>query len=218
MGELRAESPLWVEFSGLPEFVNAKIRKGTWSIFKKVMELDCAANVEPGVVEISLDELADRTGLAAKIVERCLIGLRRKNLLACFVPDNTAEKALLRIIIPLNTPIAPEDVKKQHPNLFPPGDDFFRYADEHLPTPEDDATLQEIIDLYFNSLGLKMNLFILDELRLIRQRFKLSDIKKVFRAAKYHEIKSLRWVMHRLFSGRKKDAKRKKRRKTKRRV
>jgi hypothetical protein len=215
LGEKRAEFPLWLEYSGLPELINTRIRKGAWSVFKKVVELDCAVNVDPGVVSISLRELAERTGLSPEIVQRCLNGLRKKKIVACFIPDNFEENALLRIVVPLKTPLSPDKVKKEKSDLFPPGEDFFRYFDHRAIEPQDDEILQEIIDLYFNSLGLKMNLFILDELRLIRQISNLSDIRRVFETARRLEIKSLRWVMRQLLSGRKKDGKRKRRKKKK---
>jgi len=215
MEEIRATFPLWIEFSGLPEFVNTKIRKEAWSVFKKIVELDCEANLEPGVLDISLQDLGSRTGLSPQIVEKCLNGLRKKKLLACFIPDNPLEKCLIRIVIPLKTPIPAQDLKKQRSDLFPPGSDFFRYFDERIAQPEDDEALREIIDLYFNTIGLKMNFFILDELRLLRQRFPLSDVKRVFESAKRLEIKNLRWVMRQLVSGTKKDVKGKRRKKKK---
>lgn len=214
MNEVRHEFPLWLELSGLPEWLNSKVRKEAWSVLKKIVELDCVANIEPGVVEISLSVLGRRTGISPQIAERCLSGLRRKKILACFIPDNFEENALIRIAIPIVTPQDPKEIKKQYDKLFPPGKDFFRYVDERVPEPEDDEILQQIVDLYFNSLGLKMNLFILDELRLLRQRFELSDVKSAFDLAKRLEIKSLKWVMRQLISGKKTNGKRK-RRKTK---
>ncbi|MBN1900546.1 hypothetical protein JW926_04385 [Candidatus Sumerlaeota bacterium] len=209
MNEARHEFPLWLELSGLPDWLNSKVRKDAWSVFKKVAELDCAANIDPGVVEISMSDLARRTGIAPDSVEKCLSRMRKKKILACFIPDNPDESALIRVVIPLASPIAPQEIKKKYEKLFPPGKDFFRYVDEKVPEPADDEVLQEIVDLYFNSLGLKMNLFILDELRLLRQRFELPDVKRAFELAKRLEIKSLKWVMRQLISGKKTDGKRK---------
>ena len=215
MGEIRAECPVWLELSGLPEFLSERVRKEAWTVFKKIVELDCAVNLEPGVVEASIDELALRTGLPADVIGRCLAALRKKKFLACFIPDNTEEKALIRIIIPLKTPIPPKELKNKRTDIFPPGLDFFRYVDQPPPSVENDPILSEIVDLYFNAIGLKMNFFILDELCLMRQRFELSEIKKAFEAAKRYEVKSLRWVMHQLVAGIKKDGKRKKGRRKK---
>jgi len=215
MGEKRAEFPIWLELSGLPGFVNTKVRKGAWGVFKKIVELDCASNLEPGVVEVSLSEIASRIGMEPELVAKCLERLKKKKLIACFIPDNFEEKGLFRVVVPLETPIPPPELKKARPELFPPGDDFFRYVDQKLPEPADDKILQEIVDLYFNSLGLKMNLFILDELRLLRQRFKLSDIKRAFENAKRLDKKSLHWVTRQLLAGKKKNAEKKKKRKRK---
>ena len=216
MDEKRAEFPLWLEYTGLPEWINNKVRREAWSVFKKVIELDCAVNLDPGVVETSLQELASRTGLTPEVIQRCLTGLRKKKIIACFIPDNLEEEALIRVVTPLKTPISPAKLRKQNPRLFPPGEDFFRYSDQRAAEIEDDEILREIIDLYFNTIGLKMNLFVLDELRLIRQRFKLSDVKRVFESAKRHEITSLRWVMRQLLGGKKKHGEKKRGKKKKR--
>lgn len=213
--EMRTECPLWLEFSGLPEFLCKRVRKEAWAVFKKIVELDCAVNLEPGVVEISLDELALRTGFTADVIGRCVAALRKKKFLACFIPDNTEEKALIRITTPFKTPIPSQELKNKRSDIFPPGLDFFRYVDQPPPSVENDPILSEVVDLYFNAIGLKMNFFILDELCLMRQRFELSEVKKAFEAAKRHEIKSLRWVMRQLVAGMKKDGKRKKGRKKK---
>ena len=212
MKEIRSEFPRWLEFSGLPEYVNKKIRRGAWSVFKKVVELDCERNIEPGVVEISLEQLGARTGLPPDVTEKCLTGLRRKGKLACFIPDNPEEDALVRVVVPLHTPVSAEEVRSGYSSIFPPGKDFFRYHDTREPSKEQDKTLQEIVDMYFNSIGLEMNLFILDELRLIRQRFTLSEIKKVFELAKRLEIRNLRWVIRQLVYHKKKHEKEKKER------
>lgn len=215
MNEQRTEFPLWLELCGLPQYVYEKVRKDAWLVFKKVVELDCAANIDPGIVEISLDELANRTGQPVESVEKSLLALRKKKLVTCFIPDNTEEKALIRIASPLTTPISAQDLKKKRAEIFPPGKDFFRYADQRAPIPQDDAVLSEIVDLYYNSLGLKMNFFILDELRLMRQRFELSVIKKAFDAARQFGGKSLNWVMRQLLAGSKKDDKKERVRKKK---
>ena len=215
MSEQRAEFPLWLELCGLPQYVYEKVRKDAWIIFKKVVELDCFANIDPGIIEISLNELANRTGLPGETVGKCLLALKKKKLISCFIPDNAEEKALIRVALPLPTPIAPKDLKKQRTDIFPPGKDFFRYADQRTPIPQDDATLSEIVDLYYNSIGLKMNFFILDELRLMRQRFELSDIKKTFETARQIGGKNLNWVMRQLLAGSKKDDKKERTRKKK---
>ena len=81
MNEQRAEFPLWLELCGLPQYVYEKVRKDAWIVFKKVVELDCFANIDPGIIEISLNELANRTGLPVETVEKCLLALKKKKLI-----------------------------------------------------------------------------------------------------------------------------------------
>lgn len=209
-GEERAEFPLWLELSGLPEKINSKARKHAWMVFKKIVELDCAVNLEPGIVEISLNELGRRTGLDPEFVEKCLNSLKRKHFIACFIPDNYEEGAFARVSSPLKTPVDPEELKKKRSDLFPPGKDFFRYHDQRPAGPGDDEVLKEIVDLYFNAIGLKMNQFVLDELRIIRQRFKLSDIKRAFENARRRDIRALSYIVRYLMAKQKKDGSKKK--------
>ena len=70
-----------------------------------------------------------------------------------------------------------------------------------------ERVLQEIVDLYFNAVGLKMNAFVLDELRLLRQQFPIEQVRKVFRRAQVNEIRSLHWILRELVRARKKDEK-----------
>ena len=61
-----------------------------------------------------------------------------------------------------------------------------------------DPDLRQTVDLYFDVIGLKMNAFILDELRMLPQRFKMQEIQSVFRMARKNEIRSLNWVIREL--------------------
>lgn len=197
MRQALLQFPLWLELSGIPRLLNTKIRSGAWSIFKTIVEVDSTHNRSPDVVEMSVAELSERTGIEEKTVTRILKKLKKERLVTCFLPDSPEEKALIRISTPLQTPVSPEEIRRSHPGLFPPGNDFFRYVDETVPEEAEaqDQTLQEIVDLYFNTIGLKMNTFILDELKLIRYRFPLDKIKRSFHRARRNEIASLTWVI-----------------------
>jgi hypothetical protein len=209
MEERFSQCPLWLEYSGLPAYLNQKARGAGWLVFKAIVERDCEENQVPGIVEISLEELARRTGLEATIVERTVKKLKKEKVVGCFLPDNAEEAALLRINVPLKTPVSGEDVRKEYADVFPPGRDFFRYFDTQTQEADEekDAELKEVVDLYFNALGLRINAFILDELRIIRRRFNLDSIRKTFERAKRHNIRSLHWVVRELLREQKKHAK-----------
>ncbi|MCX7625236.1 MAG: hypothetical protein N2Z21_03375 [Candidatus Sumerlaeaceae bacterium] len=201
--EQKVWAPLWLELSGLPNLLNAKIRGGAgWLLFKKVVELDCALNPQPGVVEISIANLAERTGVAPELLRRAAASLRKIGVLTYFLPDNDEEEALFRIKVPLPTPRSPAEIRQLYPEMFATEGHFFRYVDaDQLETNEaetEDLLLKEIVDLYLNIIGVKMNAFILDELRLIRQRFPIEMVRRTFRRAAANDIHSLAWVVREL--------------------
>ena len=207
--EQRAWSPLWLEYSGLPQLLADKIKGGAgWPVFKKIVELDCSTNAEPGTIEITLVDLGHRIGVPAPAVRKALLTLRKLKLIAVFLPDDDEEVALIKLRTPLQTPITVQQIKDTQARLFADAPHHFRYFDDYEPTTEEtsasDPLLQEIVDLYFNSVGLKMNAFVLDELRLVRQRFPADMVRRTFRRAQQNEIRSLHWVVQELVRQKKK--------------
>lgn len=207
--EQKAWSPLWLEYSGLPELLQEKVRGGSgWPVFKKIVELDCALNTEPDTVEITLEELAQRCGVNPEATRRAILAMRKLKLVACFLPESEEEPALLKVRLPLATPRTTEQIKAAWPKIFAESPQHFRYAEEAEAAEEEsaeDPALQEIVDLYFNTVGLKINAFILDELRLVRRRFAMEQIRRTFRRAEQNEIRSLHWVVRELTRAKKKD-------------
>ncbi len=193
--------PAWIEHSGLPVFLFEKCKSPqAWVVFKKIVELDCALNRDPGTVEISIDTLAGRLGMDAKKTRQALTKLRKGGVLRSFLPDNDEEEALFQVVVPLPTPTSWEEVRRMEPDLFGLSDDAFRYArpveaaaaennDDH------DSKLREVVSLYLDNVSMKMNAFILDELRLINRRFDLPLVRKVFARARKKEIQTLGWIL-----------------------
>ncbi len=193
--------PLWLEYSGLPAVLNKEVHKAGWSVFKKLVELDCQHNFTPDVFEASVAEISRAVGLEPEVVERILVKLRRKKYIVCYLPESHTEAGLFKINSPLPTPLSPKKVKLKYPDIFPPGRDFFRYADKHvIETEGDDPRLQELIDIYLNTIGLKINVFVIEELRLLKERFDFNKIKTIFAQARERRIKSLRWIIRRLLA------------------
>lgn len=176
--------PHWLEWSGLPGELNDKVRVGAWSVFKKIVELDCERNRRPDAVEISISHLAEVTGLSHTLTRRILDGLRKKKLLLVFLPESDDEVALLQIRVPLRTPMTVEEVAEAHPELhLDHGSGDARYAHEDKGLDPEDPAIRRVVDLYLDRVSMKMNSFILDELIFIAQRFQWREIDRVFRQA-----------------------------------
>jgi DNA-binding Lrp family transcriptional regulator len=199
--EQKVWAPLWIELSGLPELLTEKVRPaGGWQLFKKIVELDCTTNPRPGTLEIPVTDLARRTGLKPTVIRKLVPKLRKLKLIASFLPDHDEEEALFQIKVPLPTPIPWDEVRRLHPEYFRREGHYFRYAMQESGEEDDsdDVLLKEIVDMYFNTVGTKMNAFILDELRLIRQQFPIDLIRRTFFRARKNEIHSFPWIMREL--------------------
>jgi len=204
--EPTASSPLWLEYSGLPEWVNSKVGQSAWTVLKKVIEIDCASNASPAIIEITPAQIAEWCGLDSTTVVRALEGLRRKKCLALFLPEHPEERALIEVKTPLPTPRSPAEVRALFPfNRLDPGVRLrYAAAGEAAGSEKQSQTtgkkhLQRVIDLYFNTVGFKMNTFILDELRLICDRFDPRHVEKTFDRARKNDIRSLGWVVRELY-------------------
>jgi hypothetical protein len=195
-------SPDWIAFSGLPRHLAEACKSPlVWPVFRAVVDLDCARQRLPGVVEVSLADLGALCGLPAEQVGKALRKARKAGVLRCFLPDNDEEEALLQVVAPLPTPISWEQVRRAHAFLREAPDHAFRYAraatDEPVATDREtaDPKLREVIDLYFNTVSMKMNAFILDELALIARQFDLALVRKVFARARAREVQGLSWIL-----------------------
>jgi len=205
MDEPLSISPLWLEHSGLPAWLNSEVRAGAWPVFKKIVELDCSQNAIPDIVEVVPVHLAQWCGLSTDVVMKILSKLRSKRLIGACLADSAEEAALLQIAIPLKTPLSPAEVCASGGAMFRPGMRL-RYAYAMDEPPADEVRLQQVVDLYFNNVSMKINSFILDELRLVARRFTLEECRGVFGKAGLNDVHDLHWVVRELIRMRRPDS------------
>jgi len=196
MSEQRVWSPAWLEVSGLPEWLSARVRQGAWAIFKKLVETDCEVNYRPAPFETTMSDLERRTGLKVEVVARILAGLRRKRLISCFIPEHPDENMLCQITTPLPLPESRDAILARLPHAMQR--DELRYLDQVALSEESEGQLREIVDGYLNTVSQKMNPMILDELRLLAVRFPRDRIRKMFGRARHIGVDSLNWVTREL--------------------
>lgn len=205
MDEPIAVSPLWLEYSGLPRHLNEAVRAGAWPVFKKLVELDCQQNAIPDIIEAAAADLAEWTGLKADAVSKILAKLRSAKYVAGYIADHPEEVSLFQIQIPLRTPRTPaETIRDSGKAFFHPGMRL-RYGYPLDAPPDDETRLQQVVDLYFNHISMRMNSFILDELRMVARRFSLESARGVFGRAALNETRSLAWAIRELVKERRGD-------------
>lgn len=197
--ELYSGAPLWLELSGLPLLVREKTKHAAgWAVLRKIVELDCTQHPSaPGTVEVTVVELAARCGVLPEEVRRVLSPLRKMKVLKCFVPDDDEDTALFEIFCPLPVPCSRgtiEDLVMRKTSSSVPL--TLRYWDEPTNECSDtvDPLLQEVVDLYLNTCGTRINMFVVDELRLMRQKYPIEAVRKTFNRARQNEIHSLAWI------------------------
>lgn len=187
----------WLEWSGLPQELN-KVRSGGWTVFKKLVELDCRAHSHPGTVEIALTALGERCGFDAETTLKIIEALRKKKYLRCYLPDNYEESALIEIRTPLKTPLTPEEValRVDDPHLRNVAQ--YRYVAGEPEQPVDEKKIHEVVDLYFNHLSQKMNSFILEQIEIVARRFEIEEIRHTMERAARHNLRTIGWVLKEL--------------------
>ena len=188
-----------MELSGLPLLVREKTKNAAgWAVFRKIVELDCEQHPSaPGTVEVTVAELAARAGVLPEEARKVFLPLRKMKVLKCFVPDDDEDTALFEIYCPLPVPLSRREMEdlitRKTSRSGPP---VLRYWDELTNDRNDmvDPLLQEVVDLYLNTCGTRINMFVVDELRLMRQKYPMEAVRKAFNRARQNEIHSLAWI------------------------
>ncbi|MDX2176845.1 MAG: hypothetical protein SF028_10275 [Candidatus Sumerlaeia bacterium] len=195
--EPRSEFPLWLEWSGLPEALYASSRGAVpWALFRRVVELDVARNgSRPDVVEISPAGLAAMIGVPAQRVRPLVGSLRKAGLLRAFLPDDDAEPGLFQVIVPVRTPVPAEELLRTRPELANATLEDLRYATEPGARPEREERVKRVVDLYLDIFSMKLNSFVLDQLRIIAERYEPRLVERVFSLARKREAATLSWVL-----------------------
>ena len=196
--------PLGIELSGLPQLVLEKTKSAAgWAVLRKVIEMDCAQHPSrPAYIEISVKELAERAAVTPEQLRKVITPLRKLHAIKCFLPDNDEDTALFEISIPLQVPIERDEIIQNVEKASGKIPAKLRYIDNLEPNPQEDADmdkttekdLQEIVDTYLNTIGTKINVFIVDELRLMQNRYPMPAIRKAFDRARKNEVRSLAWI------------------------
>jgi hypothetical protein len=199
-----ARFPAWITASGLPAHLAAEAKSPlAWLLWRTIVEREIGSNRRPGPVECTLADLEQATGIPAAKIPPLVGKLRKAGVLRAFLPEGEEDAALFQIVAPLPTPTPWETVRASNPALAELPDSAFRYATESAPAPDEDAPggeapeskLKAVVDLYLDTVSMKMNSFVLDELRLIAARFDLALIRKVFARARSKEVQSLSWIV-----------------------
>ena len=210
MPYLMNQSPRWLDYSGLPQNLHQEISPCAWFVFKRLMELDILSNLEPDVFKESIENISQTLGLQAQEIRDTVIQLMEKGWIECYLPETDSELAYFKINIPIPTPISPLQIPIEQGGLQG-SSELIRLRYYTLPQyDENENKFKQILHLYYDLCGLKLNSLVLDDLKEIERQFDLEKIKFAFEKAKKNKARSLRPVFHILYGKEVKSKKNKK--------
>ncbi len=94
--------PKWLEYSGLPLFLNEKIGPEGWPVFKKLIELDFEAGKPADrLLDCPIEDISERVGYPTKQVQKILEELNKLGYLEFIT---VKKKKFLKIVTPVKTP------------------------------------------------------------------------------------------------------------------
>jgi len=191
-------SPRWVEESGLPEQLNREIGPGAWPVFKKLTEAEIEQNLLPDWFTVSRDDLAEWTGLDATHVESIVERLETSGFLSRRKATARSEMLRLRFARSLPVPRAKDEIAAR---LKAQGWRVARRHWRYLEPPRFRKAERKVIHLYEQLFGARMNDRIAADLVEIARDFDYPAIEEAFQEAKKNGVKTLGWIIARLYRG-----------------
>lgn len=183
--------PRWIESSGLPTMIRNQLGLECWTLFRKLIAMECDANLTPDWFEFELITLSQQTGLTQNEVRDTLISLEEAKLIERHEADDTIQQA--RILSPL--PLT-DDLDTLRAQIAGPHGGRFalRYAES---IDQLDKT-QRVVFLYQMVFGPRFTPRIVEDLEEISNCYDMAVIYDVFSEAHRRNAKQFSWIKSKL--------------------
>ncbi len=191
--ELFVYCPSWVEESGLPEEISRKGGPETWTVFKKLLEIDCQRSLVPDWFSVDFVELSRWTGVPKDRIPAILRLLTKTGRIVTQVIDDFSR---VRISVPLETPKDTESIRRRLRRRGIAAEHLrLRYLDGSDP----EERYGEVLALYQSVYGARMNVQIAEDLRIIAETFEWPAVEEAFRMASEHRNWTLTGIINHLY-------------------
>jgi len=186
-------SPSWVEESGLPEEISRKGGPEAWTLFKKLLEIDSERSLVPDWFSAEFDELSRWTGIPRKSLPAKLDLLNKMGKITTQVMEDFCR---IRIAVPLEVP---EDIETIRRRLRRRGIAAEHLRLRYLDGSDPEERYGEVLALYQNVYGARMNSQIAEDLRTIAETFEWPAVEETFRMAGEHKNWTLTGIINHLY-------------------
>ncbi|MBZ0255593.1 hypothetical protein K8I31_06000 [bacterium] len=183
--------PRWIEASGLPAAIRNQYGIECWVLLRKLIAMECDANLTPDWFEFELPTLMQETGLTQEEADKALLQLESAQYIERHEADAPVQQA--RIVTPMPVPDEVEALREQ--TAGPHGGRFaFRYAEamDHLEKP------QRVAFLYQMVFGARFTPRIVEDLEEIANCYDMAVIYDVFSEAHRRNSKHFSWIKSKL--------------------
>ncbi|MBN2328601.1 MAG: hypothetical protein JXR73_15775 [Candidatus Omnitrophica bacterium] len=185
--------PRWIQESGVPQRLADQIGLDAWILFRKLIELDCDANLTPDWLPVSIDDLARWTAVDPGRILLILDRLEESRWIER--TNRECEIQNLRISCPLPIEIDEQQIRRQITSHGASGGRFILRYMEDLAFME---KIERVIYLYQMLFGAKFSPRIVEDLEEIANSHPMEVIYQQFQEAFQKKAKTLAWIKSRL--------------------
>lgn len=184
--------PRWIELSGLPQWLNREVDPLAWLVFRKLVELECDANLTPDWFSVSMTQLSELSGISVDGLLNILTKLEHGGWID--QANTEQEVRQLKIASPLWIPKTEDEIRTE----IGGGNFIFRYMDDLGALTQ----VEKVIFLYQMLFGARFTPRIVEDLEEIANTYPMGVIYDTFKEAYHKKVKSLSWVKTHLRSDR----------------
>jgi len=169
--------------------MSEEVGSNAWLLFRKLVEMECGANLTPDWFPFTFDILARWTGIPASEIEPLLQGLEAGGWIER--ADAECETQRARIASPLPVPLEEEEIRSR---LEENGTRIGRCIWRYYQALDGLSQVERVVFLYQMLFGARFTPRIVEDLEWIANTFDMSVIYDAFQEAYAKKVKSLAWI------------------------
>lgn len=185
--------PRWIQESGIPQRLAEEIGLDGWVIFRKLIELDCDANLTPDWFPVRADDISRWTAVSPERIDSILNQLESNGWIDRV--NRELEIQNVRIVSPLPVEIDENAIRQKLVGEGTSGGRFILRYQENLALLE---KVEQVIYFYQMLFGAKFSPRIVEDLEEIANGYPMEIIYQLFQEAYQKKVKTLSWIKSRL--------------------
>jgi len=185
--------PRWIQESGIPQRLAGEIGLDGWVVFRKLIELDCDANLTPDWFAVRAEDISNWTGIRPERIDSLLDRLEDGEWIECINRDLDVQNVQIANPLPLEV-----DEVAIRQKLVGEGVSGGRFILRYLDNLALLEKVERVIYFYQMLFGAKFSPRIVEDLEEIANNYPQEIIYQLFQEAYQKKVKTLAWIKSRL--------------------